>query len=56
MTKKRTCVWTGDKTEYDTGQYDTSCGQAFVVLEGTLKDNKMKFCCYCGEPLEEVKP
>jgi len=47
------CEWIADFTEYDTGQYETSCENAFVILEGTPKDNKMKFCCYCGKPLKE---
>ena len=45
------CTWAVGNE--DTGLYNTECGQAFVLNDGTLKDNKMMFCCYCGGELME---
>jgi hypothetical protein len=54
MTKKRpapTCIWN------EVGEmWETTCGEAFVVNDGTPSQNKMRFCCYCGKPLVEAKP
>ena len=39
------CTWKYD----DSNDYwETSCGNTFVLLDGTPNDNNMKFCCYCG--------
>jgi len=44
-----TCLWTED---YD-GTWETSCKHAFVLSTDMPSDNDMRFCCYCGKPLEE---
>lgn len=44
----RSCVWT--ETEES---WETNCGASFVMIEGTPKENNLRFCCYCGRPLEE---
>jgi len=44
------CLWKGDD-----GTYETSCGQAFTIIDGTPADNDMRFCTYCGKPIEEKK-
>ena len=54
MKKSKRCVWTLDDS-VDWDSYDTSCDQSFSLTEGTLKQNKMKFCCYCGKPIKEKK-
>lgn len=46
------CAWTLD--EPDEGKWDTSCGESFLLLEGTPEDNNMRFCCYCGLPLTGI--
>ncbi len=51
--KVQVCNWTLDSTEYD-DHYETECGNAFIMTEGTPKENEMKFCCYCGKKLVEV--
>ncbi len=38
--------WSGE-----CGTYDTDCGSAFTIEEGTPEKNEMRFCCYCGKPL-----
>lgn len=43
------CNWGYDSE----GVHETSCGQMFQLNDGTLKDNKMKYCCYCGKEIKE---
>ena len=43
------CKWKPDKD----GIYDTGCGNRYVIMEGTPKDNHMKYCTYCGKQLDE---
>lgn len=43
------CDWTSGSKDY----YETDCGQSFIIIDGTPKDNGMKFCCYCGKRLRE---
>lgn len=42
------CTWT--ETE---DCWETSCGEAFIICEGTPKENNMKFCPYCGRRIKE---
>ena len=44
------CVWSEDED----GNWDTGCGNMFVITEGTPYDNEMGFCCYCGHKLDQV--
>ena len=41
----RLCHWVYDS---DADMYETDCGEAFCLNE---KDDKIKFCCYCGKVL-----
>ena len=46
------CEWTED----DDGDWTTDCGQMFAFLtEHGPAENGMKFCCYCGKPLVDVR-
>jgi hypothetical protein len=51
------CTWTysantvGDWLEDN--YWSTSCGQKFVILEGSPKENGYNFCPSCGKPLVE---
>lgn len=45
------CNWTEDED----GNWSTDCGNAFVLNDGTPIENKMKFCCFCGDQLVEVR-
>jgi hypothetical protein len=48
------CRWLQDGDE-DSGVYMASCNQRYFMFEdGTLTDNRMTHCCYCGKPLVEV--
>lgn len=42
-----TCKWTEDAD----GNWDTSCDNKYIIVEGTPTDNGMKFCTYCGREL-----
>ena len=46
-----TCVW----SETPDGHYETACGEAHVLItpSGPV-EHGMRFCCYCGKPLQEV--
>ena len=44
------CTWWQDG-DSDSGTYGTSCGHYFSITDGTPKDNKMQWCCYCGKKL-----
>ena len=45
------CKWTEDFE----GNWETSCDNMFTLNAGTPSDNGMKYCCYCGKPLREVR-
>lgn len=38
------CKWQAD----DDGCWDTECGECFVFEDGGPKENKSRFCQYCG--------
>lgn len=42
------CFWTQDED----GIYDTDCDNRFELLAGTPKDNRMKYCPYCGKLID----
>ena len=46
------CRWTLDDPDDDT--WDTKCGHFFTLNEGTPGENKMRHCCFCGLPIEEI--
>lgn len=49
------CIWSLDGEDYDSYRdYYSSCGNSFMLNEGNLKDNKFKFCPFCGKAIEEV--
>ena len=54
MSKHETkyCKWILDN-DPDDYYFNTSCGQAFFLSDGTLEDNEIKYCCFCGKPIKE---
>jgi hypothetical protein len=48
-TLARECVWTDDGE----GNWDTGCGERYIILEGTPTQNDMRFCAFCGAALRE---
>ena len=45
-----TCLWS--RADDDTDVWETTCGHAFTIIDGSPADNQMAFCCYCGRELE----
>lgn len=45
-----TCRWS--RADDDTDVWETTCGKAFTIIDGSPADNQMAFCCYCGRELE----
>jgi hypothetical protein len=45
------CVW--EITDDETETYITSCGQEFVMLDGS-KPTDFNYCCYCGKKLSHT--
>ena len=43
-----TCKWQQDED----GNYNTSCGETFTLIDGRSGDSGMNYCCYCGKRLE----
>ena len=39
------CTWKYDDSD---DCWETSCGNTFILLDGSPEDNGMKYCCYCG--------
>lgn len=48
--QKRKCCW----QESECDGWQTTCGNAFEIYEGTPEENNMKFCCYCGLEIKDV--
>lgn len=46
------CTWTRDNPDSDI--WLTSCGSAWCLNEGTPKENRMKFCPFCGREIKEA--
>ncbi|MGY5391969.1 hypothetical protein [Acinetobacter sp. NigerLNRRAM0016] len=45
------CAWV---ESYDGSIFKSSCGHTFELSnDGTLDDNNMKHCCFCGGKIEE---
>lgn len=52
---KTHCTWTIDDWDEDSG-YETSCGQAFVLIDcENLDVHGFHFCVYCGQAIKEVR-
>lgn len=45
------CLW----RENEDGNWQTSCREIFVLIDGTPGQNEMRFCCYCGKSLRETR-
>jgi len=51
--KLKTCKWELDNPDWN--NWLTSCGNIFQIMNGTPADNYMKYCCYCGLNIEQIK-
>ena len=50
----KTCKWAPNEAYDGDCYWETECGNAYSITEGTPADNKMKFCVYCGGKLLET--
>ncbi len=48
----KSCKWTYQDIE---DYYDTQCEEGYAFVEGNVKDNKFKYCPYCGKLIKEAK-
>jgi hypothetical protein len=48
------CAWTEDANYWDDYpvKWETDCGEAFTFIDDGPTENGIRFCCYCGKPLE----
>ena len=46
-----TCTWTQDSNFY---YYISECGDVHQFTDGGPKENKFRFCPYCGKKLVDV--
>lgn len=47
------CVWTEDDLD---GKWDTACGNAFCFITAGPTENGLRYCPYCGRPLQAHNP
>ena len=48
------CNWHLDDND-DASHYETSCGKAWEFTTDGVKENGLKFCCFCGKSIWESK-
>lgn len=54
MSNKK-CIWKPESEQIYDDLYDTQCGQSFVIIETTLKESGIKYCCFCGKEVANGK-
>lgn len=47
------CHWSQDSE--GSGVWATQCGRYFEITADTPSENEMRFCCFCGRPLTEIR-
>jgi hypothetical protein len=45
------CLWTQEDDWSDLSMWNTSCGEGYMINDGTPRENKMNYCCFCGKKL-----
>lgn len=50
--KKAQCTW----KQNEDGNWNTTCKNIFILMEGTPEENEMRFCCYCGRVIRLTQP
>ena len=51
--RSKSCLWS--HADDDTDLWETSCGNAFSIIDGTPEENEFRHCCYCGGVLETAR-
>ena len=52
MTNSQICKWFYMEDE---DYWETQCGEEYSIIEGNPKENRMKYCPFCGKKLKEGK-
>jgi hypothetical protein len=53
--EKSTCMWKCDMDGWDGEIWETDCGQAWTFIDGDPEQNNVRYCHYCGKPVDAVK-
>lgn len=51
------CTWSNSENAIDEDvdtHWLTSCGEDFLLNEGTPDSNGMDYCCYCGKTIDQL--
>lgn len=52
IVRNKACRWSrATAGDIASDWWTTSCGNSFVLNDGTPSENNMRFCCYCGGAL-----
>lgn len=51
--RRKACVWA--ELDSDKGIWEPECGNTHIINAGTPAENGMKYCCYCGKPIKEIR-
>jgi hypothetical protein len=50
--RRKPCCWTQDDC---TCSWDTNCGEKHQFIEGDPRENRYRYCPYCGRPLQQLQ-
>lgn len=50
--REPTCLWS--RADDDADLWETECGHAFTLTDGTPTENEMLFCNFCGKRVEDA--
>ena len=51
---ERECVWTMID-DGDDQHYETTCNEAYYLIDGTLDENRHRYCPYCGGKIRQAQ-
>ena len=46
------CIWTPHADHYESGGWDSACGESWTFIDGGPVDNRVRFCQGCGKSVE----
>jgi hypothetical protein len=47
------CEW--KIVDANENHYESECGGDWFFFDGTIEENQMKICPFCGEPVSEIE-
>jgi len=53
MAEMQACTWTYDDMD---DKWDSACGEAWQFVDGGPEENRVRYCHYCGKPVQVVVP